>query len=261
LRYFFVNPERVFEDTLLLDREEAHHVKNVLRMGIGEVLHVSDGFHFLYRTRIANYTEGEVLCSIREKVTLSRPPGPEVTLLQSIPKGKRLEWLIQKCTEVGVSEVMPVLMQRSVRTPAADKADAWTQRCRRIAHEAAKQCGRLEIPLVQEPSTLEEAIKKVEGHSLRIFLYEQEEKRSLRDLRRAQPNPNRIALVVGPEGGITREEVELLSAHGFVPATLGDQILRTETAGILSVALVRYEWTQKSPGSTLDGDSGSSRSR
>ncbi len=242
MRYFFVSPERVFQENLILSGEESHHIRDVLRMDVGETLQVSDGRNFLFRARIAGYENGEALCSILEQSPLPPPPGPRVTLLQSIPKGKRMTWLVQKSTEVGVHELVPIMMQRSVRLVSSDKATHSTDRWRRVSEEAAKQCGRCELPLIQEPLTLDEALKRVENFPLRIFFNENEKEHSLREIRLDYPDPGRIALVVGPEGGTTSEESDLLSSYGFISASLGELVLRVETAGVLSVALVRYEW-------------------
>jgi len=245
MRYFFVSPERVFQGTLTLSGEDSHHVRDVLRMKIGDMLRVSDGSRFIFQTKIAGYKNGEALCSILEQSPLPRLSGPRVTLLQSIPKGKRMKWLIQKSTEIGLHELIPAVMQRSIRLVSREKAPRSVDRWRRIAEEAAKQCGRYELPLILEPIPLDEALKRVKGFPLRIFFNENEKEHFLREIRRAHPDPDRIALVVGPEGGLTPEESDLLASYGFISVSLGELVLRVETAGMLSVALVRYEWGMK----------------
>jgi 16S rRNA (uracil1498-N3)-methyltransferase len=228
----------------MLEREDGHHVRHVLRMEKGDTLQVSDGSEYLYRVKIVGYPKNDVLCSILEQTSLPPMPGPRITLLQSIPKGKRMEWLVQKSTEVGVCEIIPIIMHRSIRVLNTGREDHWIQRWQRIAEEAAKQCGRFEVPRVQGPFTLSDALKRVEEFPLRIYFDPNDKGRSLRQIHQECPEADRIALVIGPEGGVSDEDASLLSRQGFVSALLGDLVLRVETAGILSVALVRYEWCQ-----------------
>jgi len=245
VRCFFVSPDRVFEDTLILDREDCRHIRDVLRMPAGEHLRVSDGSDFVYRVRITAYPDESVLCSILEKESLPTGRTPRLTLMQSIPKGKRMEWLVQKSTEIGVHEIIPIVMDRSVRLVHPDKAGRWTRRMLRIAEEAAKQCGRFDLPRMKEPLRFREALERVEAFPLRIFFEPGGKGASLVRIHEKYPHPDGIVLLVGPEGGITAEEAALLSAQGFLSASLGEPVLRVETAGILSAALVRYEWVDR----------------
>ncbi|MEK6775746.1 MAG: 16S rRNA (uracil(1498)-N(3))-methyltransferase [bacterium] len=248
MRYFFITPDRVFQDTLMLDRETGRHIRNVLRMRVGDALKVSDGSGLVYRVKISGFPEGEVLCAILGKSSIPDPHSLRVTLLQSVPKGKRMEWLVQKAAEVGVHEIVPIYMERSVRVLGPERTGHWIQRWQRIAKEASQQCGRPDFPRIKAPVLLNEALKQVETVSVRIYFNENEKRRILRDIRDASPEPESIALLVGPEGGISPEEAKLIEEHGFVSVSLGDMILRSETAGILSVALVRYEWGAAEPG-------------
>lgn len=248
MRCFFVSPDRVFEDSLVLDREDCHHIRDVLRMPRGEDLQVSDGCDFLYRVKILEYRAASVLCSIVERGSL--PPGslPRMTLLQCIPKGKRMDWLVQKCTEIGVHEILPIVMERSVRVVPPDKAGRWTRRLQRIGGEAAKQCGRFDLPRVENPLGLGDVLERVRDFPLRIFFEPAEKASSLARIHTENPEPNAVVLLVGPEGGITAAEKDLLFGQGFLAVSLGDRVLRMETAGILSAALVRYEWSREQTG-------------
>jgi 16S rRNA (uracil1498-N3)-methyltransferase len=244
LRTFFVHPDRVFDKSLLLEREDGHHIRDVLRLKIGDRLQVTDGVQRLFQATIQGYPEGQVLCSIQMMQRLPLPDGPKVTLLHAIPKGKRMDWLIQKTTEAGVHALMPVIMERSERVPASDKADRQKERWQRIVDEACKQSGRLLRPTIHEPSRLEQAVINVQDFPLRVYFQPSERETALRSIHLDFPEVDRIALVVGPEGGFTAEEEESFVSLGFVKAALGDLVLRVETAGVLAVALVRYEWGQ-----------------
>lgn len=242
LKLFFVSPELVFKDKLVLAKRDSHHIRDVLRMKAGDMLAVSDGRTFLYRSRIMTFDTRGVVCAICGQEPLPPMSPPCVTLIQAVPKGPRMDWLVQKVTELGVQEIIPVYMGRSIGVAKGEKAVRRQSRWYRIATDAAKQCGRMNIPRIEAPSSLSAAMDRIPNGSLPIFCDEKEEGRSLRDLRNQVSDPGAIVLLVGPEGGTTDDERELISQHGFHPVTLGELILRTETAGIFSVGLVRYEW-------------------
>jgi len=242
VRYFFVKPDHVTEAELVLQQETAHHIRNVLRKKPGDILHVSDGVAVLYQVVIEGFSKGEVHCSIQEKSPLADPPVPRVTLLSSLPKGSRMDWLVQKATEVGVAEIMPITMNRSVREIASKKVDHWMRRWEKIAVAAAAQSGRAEFPVFHPPRPFAEALRCLENVPVKIFADREGERSLLHDLVRSFPSPDRISVLVGPEGGMTPEEKAHLLQAGHIPVTLGETVLRVETAGILAVALLRYAW-------------------
>ena len=247
MRYFFISPDRVFKETLMLDRENGRHIRDVLRMRIGDTLQVSDGSGLVYRVKISGFPEGEVSCVILGTSSIPDSCSLRITLLQSVPKGKRMEWLVQKAAEIGVHDIIPIYMERSVRILDPERTGHWLKRWQRIAQGASRQCGRPDFPRIKDPVMLHEAVNQVDHVPLKIFFDENEKVRTLRKVRNACPEPGSIALLVGPEGGISREEAGLLNEHGFIPVSLGGLILRSETAGILSAALVRYEWGAADP--------------
>jgi len=226
----------------VLQQETAHHIRNVLRKRPGDILHVSDGVSACYQVVIEGFSQGEVHCSIQEQSPLADPPGPRVVLLFSLPKGNRMDWLVQKATEVGVAEVMPVTMKRSVREIDPKKLDHSMRRWEKIAVAAAGQCGRSEFPLFHPPRPFPEALRCLENVSLKFFADREGERTLLHDLVKSFPATRRISVLVGPEGGMTPDEKALLLQSGHVPVSLGETVLRVETAGILAVALVRYAW-------------------
>jgi len=157
-----------------------------------------------------------------------------------------MDWLVQKSTEVGVAEIKPVSMKRSVREITSKKLDHWMRRWAKIAGAAAGQSGRAEVPVLHAPRPFSEVLSSLKDVSLKFFA-DPEEGRTFYDRFTRMPLPRRIAIVVGPEGGMTNEEKELLQQNGFASLTLGHTILRVETAGILAVALARYEWQRREP--------------
>ena len=211
-------------------------------MKTGDMLSVSDGRKNLYQVCITGFHDTGVTCAISTQKPLPPMSPPSIVLIQAVPKGPRMDWLIQKATELGVQEIIPVYMHRSVGFVTGEKGANRQSRWYRIATDAAKQCGRPNIPRVELPSSLSEAMEKIPGDPLSIFCDETETENSLAHLHAQAPHPRNIVLLVGPEGGTTDEERTLLRQRGFQAVTLGDLVLRTETAGIVAVALVRYEW-------------------
>jgi len=247
VRYFFVKPDHVNDAGLVLQQEAAHHIRNVLRKKPGDILHVSDGVAALYQVVIEGFSKGEVHCSIQEQSPLADPPGPRVLLLSSLPKGSRMDWLVQKSTEVGVAEIMPVTMKRSIREIAPNRVDHWMRRWKQIAVSAAGQCGRAEYPVLHPPQPFPEVLRRLGNVPLKLFADREGERSLFHDLATSFPATDRIAVLVGPEGGMTPEEKALLLQTGHVPVALGETVLRVETAAILAVALVRYAWGEGMP--------------
>jgi 16S rRNA (uracil1498-N3)-methyltransferase len=248
LRLFFVDPADVSNDTLILEKRDSRHIRDVLRMKPGDTLLVSDGEAYLYQVSIIRIDRAGVLCAVKDRQRLRLLLPPRVTLLQAIPKGSRMDWLVQKATEMGVHDIRPVYMQRSIRILSQVKAAHWQGRWQRIATDAAKQCGRADVPHVGEPTALSGVLEGISPHAVKIFFDEEEKTRSIRDLRRVAPNPDSVVLLVGPEGGASDGERESVAEQGFQSVSLGELTLRAETAGMLSVALVRYEWVKQAPG-------------
>lgn len=233
--------------------DEAHHGLRVLRLGIGQAVVVLDGSGMEYRGTIETVRGGGAPeFAVRVVAALSSPAEPDlfVHLVQGIPKGDKLEYVLQKGTEVGVSAFWPVWTERVLVLFGGDKAEARRARWQRIAAEAAKQSRRAILPAVSAPAGLFDVARELrEGGVELLVLWERattplrEALRSLgrRGARDARPA---VALVVGPEGGLTPQEVEGLEALGARCATLGPRILRSETAGPVAAALVLYEFEE-----------------
>ncbi len=240
--YFFVDPAKVQGDALLLGRDDGRHLQHALRMKPGESLRVSDGSRYLYDVEIKGYPNGEVLCTIVGQHPFPQRFGPWITLFQSVPKGARMDWLVQKTSELGVDEIVPVYMQRAVRTFGEAQAVRRQSRWQRIAVEASKQANRLDYPHVCVPRSLAEAMDHRANAALSLYFDERQTQRCLKEVRRAVAHPESIRLAVGPEGGLSVDDRVLLEQGQFLPVSLGTLILRTETAGTVAVALVQYEW-------------------
>ncbi|MBS3984739.1 MAG: 16S rRNA (uracil(1498)-N(3))-methyltransferase [Selenomonadales bacterium] len=223
-----------------IDGKEAHHLFAVHRHRVGDAIEVVHAGQVL-RAEIIEASTRAV--TVRLTAQLVSPEAKlKVTLLQGFPKGDKLELIIQKAVELGVARVLPVTCSRSLAHVPSGKVAARVERWRTIAAEAAKQSGRAVVPEISQPAEFTGAIGEVQA-SLKLVAYEVAGSGLKEVLRRAGENQNldSVACLVGPEGGLSRDEVEAAEAAGFVPVTLGPRILRTETAALTLVSAVMYE--------------------
>lgn len=240
---FFVSPEAVDRDSgrIYINGGDVNHIKNVLRLGEGEHLEISDGSLNEYDARIETFEKDRITAAIVKASKNSTEPPIEVTLYQGIPKSDKMDLIIQKCVELGVSRVVPVITGRTVvkfgsGRDAAEKTARW----QKISLEASKQCGRGRIPVVTEPVKLEKALKDARGYELCIIPYEKESVRGIAAVLTAGKFRN-AGVFIGPEGGFTEDEIRLARDSGAAPVSLGPRILRTETAGLAVLSILMYE--------------------
>jgi 16S rRNA (uracil1498-N3)-methyltransferase len=237
---FHVRPEAVRGDRVVFDRAETHHLVRVLRLGEGDVVQAVDGRGAEYTIRLTRLTGRQAEGALLGRVE-SRTDSPlELVLAQGVPKGDKLEGIIRMATELGVSRIDPLLTARSVAGGAPDRWAARVDRYRRVAREAAKQCGRGRVPDVATPVALADWIGQRREPGLLVCLWERE--RSPLPSLLPQAPVTRAALVIGPEGGLAEAEVEALRRAGALVASLGPRILRCETAGPTAVALLQARY-------------------
>jgi 16S rRNA (uracil1498-N3)-methyltransferase len=226
----FVPPERLEGDRVTLTGEPHRHLVKVLRIREGEGVIVFDGSGHEIEARVIAVGTRAVELALGARRAVATAP-VAITLLQAVARGERMDLIVQKTTELGVTAIVPVLAQRSVPRPPA----ARTRRWQTIAAEAARQSGRADVPAVHDVVALEAALGMAGG--TRLLLWEEERATSLGA--RLAAKPKEVALLVGPEGGWAAEEVEAARRAGFVPVGLGPRVLRVETAAIVAVALVQ----------------------
>lgn len=231
-------------ERLVFPEPASHQMVRVLRLDAGtRVIAVDpEGWDLTVEVTRADArgVEGRVLARERRRVE----PPVRVVLAQGLPKADKMDWVVQKCTEAGVGEVLPVLAARTVVNPAG-KEEARRERWRRIAREAAEQSGRAAVPEVGPVCGLAAAASRLGDLDLFLVPWEEEQSRGIRTVLRAAAAstapPRSVGILVGPEGGLTRDEVDLARRHGAVPVTLGPRLLRTETAGLVTLVTVLYE--------------------
>ncbi|MCM1567866.1 MAG: 16S rRNA (uracil(1498)-N(3))-methyltransferase [Roseburia sp.] len=241
---FFVEPSQihVIDRRVIISGKDVNHIKNVLRMKVGEELSVSNGQDGReYRCGIRAFGEEWVECELRfikeDGVEL---PG-RIYLFQGLPKADKMEFIIQKAVELGVYQVIPVETKRCVVRLDEKKAKSKALRWQAISEAAAKQSRRGIIPEVAEPVRFSEAVRQAAGMEVRLIPYELAEgmDRTRELLAGVRPGQS-IAVFIGPEGGFAPEEIELAMKEGIQPITLGRRILRTETAGLTVLSWLMY---------------------
>lgn len=241
---FFVKPEQIKNDNIIIDGDDVNHILNVLRMKKDDEIQVCNqvtGEN--YKARIMQYSKNEIECKIEEKIGKSTESNVHITLFQGIPKFEKMELIIQKNTEVGVNNIVPVIMERTVvkldEKVASKKLDRW----QKIAEIAAKQSMRDIIPNVKSIIKTKEI--DVDRYDVVLVAYENEEhnmlKAELKKLESQNKQEYNIAIVIGPEGGISEKEIELLNEKNVKFVSLGKRILRTETAGLVMAGNILYE--------------------
>ncbi len=220
------------EDEVIIDGQDAVHLRRSLRLREGDAVLLCDGRSTEYQTVIDRFEEDTVVLRITEVTVSTAEPTLKVTLYQGLPKGDKMEWIIQKAVELGVTRIVPVAMCRSI-VKVGDKAEKKQKRWQTIADEAAGQSGRGILPTVCVPMTWQEALSDMQGTPT-IVCYEGGGKPFSALVSRGQ---TALSLVIGPEGGIAPEEIETLLQNGAQVATLGPRILRCETAPLAALAV------------------------
>lgn len=239
---FFIEPSGVQNGQIIITGSDVNHIKNVLRMRAGEkIAAVSETENRKYLCEIRKTEEERILCNILSAEEAVSELSAKIFLFQGLPKGDKMEWIIQKAVELGCFEIVPVVCRRCVVKLEEKKRKSKVERWQSISEAAAKQSGRQIIPRVQDVMTFSEALAYVNDMDVRLIPYEKavdmaETKRLLESLR---PGQN-IAVFIGPEGGFEEAEIEEAGRSGIVPVTLGGRILRTETAAITALSWLMY---------------------
>ena len=234
--------DNISSSKITITGEDVLHIKKVLRHKDGDVLKICDGRGTFYSAKILDIAECEISCEIIDTKKADTEPELEVTLYQGLPKASKMDYIIQKTTELGILNIVPVALSRCVVKLEGKKAEEKKcERWQKISSEAAKQCGRGVIPKVFLPMTLDEVIEDMKKCDLSFALYEAEEERNLKKILTTTPNVKKLSFLVGPEGGLADEEVEKLKKAGIASVGLGKRILRTETAGEAALSMIMYE--------------------
>ena len=238
---FFVRQDAVDQNKITIVGDDAFHISRALRMAKGERITVCDMQRNEYDCVLSEFNQDNVVAEIISTKKIDNEPLVKTYLFQALPKGDKLDTVIQKSVECGVFKITPFESERCVAKSKPDAEARKTERRNRIALEAAKQCGRGYVPAVNPTVSFETAIEKASECDLCIFCYEGEENLSLKELLRESRGVESIAVFIGSEGGFSLDEVKRASECGMKSVSLGKRILRTETASGFVLGCIVYE--------------------
>lgn len=244
---FFVPPQQIYDSEILILGNDARHISSSLRMKVGETITICNMNKRDYECIISSIENGMVRAEIISNSPSTTEPEYYIKVYQCLPKGDKLESIVQKSVELGASSIIPVYSSFCVAKPSVkgrDNKDKKNERLSRIAYEAAEQCGRGIIPTVHECVNFERAVEIAKNDAISFICYENERKVSLKKYLSEKfggelKNKN-ISFFIGPEGGFSKDEIGLAKENGVTPVGLGERILRTETASAYVLSALAY---------------------
>ncbi len=239
--HFFINQDQVEDDHIRIIGPDVNHIKNVLRMGAGEEVLISNGVDKDYLCEVTSVTSQEVTAKILTVEEGGRELPARITLFQGLPKGDKMELIIQKAVELGAYEIVPVETKRTVVKLDKKKEEAKLRRWNAVSESAAKQSKRLIVPEVTGVKSLKEALVFSKEFDVTVIPFENAKgmERTREILSQVKPGMN-VGIFIGPEGGFEDSEIELSESFGAKTVTLGKRILRTETAGLSVLSILSY---------------------
>jgi len=244
---FFVAPQNIHGSTMRIESpQDVHHIRDVLRLSVGDQLVCFDGTGSEYLGTIRTQAKGTLVVDIAQK----RPAAASsvtLWLAQGLPKADRFDWVVQKATELGVERVTPLLTARTVVRPAPERIERQLARWRRISREAAGQCGRSSLPTIEPPQRFDRLIPLIARQARVIMPPLAVTAPRLGERAGDLGDVGLLAAVIGPEGDFTPEEVALAQRHGAWPVSLGRLTLRSETAALVTLAILQHAAGAVSP--------------
>ena len=241
---FYVKNNQVNNETISIIGDDVKHIRNVLRHKIDDKLEICDESGFRYLTKIREFLKNEILLEIMEQTDKNTEMPVKIDLYQGLPKSDKMDLIVQKTTELGVSKIIPVMTERVIVKLEKGNESKKIERWNKIAAEAAKQSGRQLIPVVENVANLEKIVEKLSKYDIVIVPFECEKDSTLKNILKNVKNKiENIAVVIGPEGGFSEKDIATLERSlNVIKVSLGKRILRTETAGLATIAMLLYEY-------------------
>lgn len=243
---FFVRNEQIDDDKITIIGEDVNHIKNVLRLNVDDNIQICNlETSMNYTCGISKINNESIDCVIFNKIESNSESNVHINIFQGIPKADKMELIIQKSVELGVNEITPVGMQRCVSKIDEKSKNKKIERWQKISEVAAKQCGRDVIPKINEIINIKKICNLTSEYDIVLLAYENEEKNTLKDellkIKDEAKKKLKIGVIIGPEGGMAKEEVKQLQESGARVITLGKRILRTETVAFTLTSIIMYE--------------------
>lgn len=247
---FFVKEDQIKDNEIIILGQDVNHIKKVLRAKKGDELQIcnsQNGENFL--CEINDLENENIICKIKEKINKNVESNIEVTIFQGLPKSDKMEYIIQKSVELGVHDITPVEMKRCVvKLNEKDKIKK-IERWQKISEGAAKQCGRNIIPTINNVINVKNICNQIPNYDIVLVAYEKENKNTLKNeleklknmVKETKQEKIKIAVVIGPEGGLEEQDVKMLKENNAKVITLGKRILRTETVALNTLSIIMYE--------------------
>ena len=243
---FFVNQNQIDSNNIYIKGQDVKHLKTVLRCKINEEIEICNKeTQINYKCTIKELTEEYIKCEIKNKIDQISEPKTKITIFQGLPKADKMELIIQKSVELGVYEIIPVDMERCIVKLTPKDEIKKIQRWQKIAEVAAKQSGRNIVPNVSNVKKISEICNLVDKYDILLVAYENEKENKLKtEIKKILKNADKnlkIGIIIGPEGGISKNEIEMLHNSNIKSITLGNRILRTETVALNVLSILMYE--------------------
>ena len=238
---FFVDNNQINNSCIEIKNDDYNHIVKVLRKKIGDILLISNKMTAeTFKCKIEEITGTKIICSIIEENQKNTEMRIKIDIYQGLPKADKMEYIIQKSVELGANAIIPVNMKYCIAKIKDE--DKKINRWNKISEVAAKQSKRNIVPKIGKLINFDELYEKIKNYDLVIVAYENEDKTTIKEILKNKRNSRNIAVVIGPEGGISKEEIEKLQQVGAITVSLGKRILRTETAPIAVLSMIMYEY-------------------
>lgn len=237
---FFIPPESVDGNKIIISGREAHHILDVMRLKVSDSVTTFDGTGKEYAGVIRDISRNSLTVEIKETRTPAEKETWEITLFQAGLKKEKMDYIVEKSTELGVHSIIPVITQRTIPDWDEPKRRLQVERWKKIAREAAKQCGRLDIPAISAISEFTGAINNFASFDKRLIAILSKETVSVKDAV-AGFRSGRIVIAIGPEGDFTADEARAAEEAGFKAISLGPRVLKSDTAGLALLSILNYE--------------------
>ena len=240
---FFIPPEAVKGNKIVISGREAHHILDVMRLQASDNVVTFDGTGKEYAGVIKEISRNSLTVEIAETRISSEKITSEITLLQALPKKEKMDYIVEKSTELGVHSILPVVTARTIPDWDEAKKRAQAERWRKIATEAAKQCGRVDIPAISPIAAFTDAVNEFTHFDMRLIAVLNNETISIKEAMKGF-ELGKIVIAIGPEGDFTADETKSAQKNGFKAISLGPRVLKSDTAGLALLSILNYELSE-----------------